>query len=83
MRKLFSIAIVLSMFISGIQCSVYETLTNLSRLQFKVGNVNGFQINGVSISNKSKIADFNALDLLNLIFSICTRFFACIFCIKC
>lgn len=66
MKRFFSIAILLSLVISGIQCSVYETMTNLSRLQFKVGNVNGFQINGVSISNKSKIADFNALDLINL-----------------
>ena len=55
MKRFFSIAIVLSLVISGIQCSVYETMTNLSRLQFKVGNVNGFQINGISISGKSKI----------------------------
>jgi hypothetical protein len=66
MKRFFSITILLALAISGIQCSVYETMTNLSRLQFKVGNVNGFQINGVSISNKSKIADFNALDLINL-----------------
>ena len=54
MKKLFSIAVILSLVISGIQCSVYQTLTNLSRLQFKVGQVNGFQINGVSITGKSK-----------------------------
>lgn len=66
MKRFFSITVLLALVISGIQCSVYETMTNLSRLQFKVGNVNGFQINGVSISNKSKIADFNALDLINL-----------------
>jgi hypothetical protein len=66
MKRFYLIAILLYLVISGIQCSVYETMTNLSRLQFKVGDVNGFQINGVSISNKSKIADFNALDLINL-----------------
>jgi hypothetical protein len=66
MKRFFSITILLALVVSGIQCSVYETMTNLSRLQFKVGDVNGFQINGVSISNKSKIADFNALDLINL-----------------
>ena len=66
MRKLFSIALVLSLVISGIQCSVYETLTNVSRLKFKVGDVNGFAINGVSITGKSKLADFGALDLLKL-----------------
>jgi hypothetical protein len=66
MKKLFFSAVLLSVVISGIQCSVYESFTNLSRLQFKVGEVDGFQINGVSISNKSKLGDFNPLDLINL-----------------
>ena len=66
MRKLFIASLVLSLLISGIQCSVYETLTNVSRLKFKVGAVNGFQINGVSFSGKSKLADFNALDAIKL-----------------
>jgi hypothetical protein len=66
MKRFFSLVVLLSLVISGIQCSVYETITNLSRLQFKVGNVNGFQINGISISGKSKISDFNPLDLLKL-----------------
>ncbi|MBK7629445.1 MAG: hypothetical protein IPJ23_01755 [Ignavibacteriales bacterium] len=66
MKKLFSITLLLALVISGIQCSVYETLTNLSRLQFKVGAVNGFQINGIPVSGKSKLSDFNPLDLLKL-----------------
>ncbi|HCY77079.1 MAG TPA: hypothetical protein DHV28_14245 [Ignavibacteriales bacterium] len=66
MRKFFLAAVILSLAISGIQCSVYETITNLSRLQFKLGNVNGFEINGISISGKSKLSDFSALDLLSL-----------------
>jgi hypothetical protein len=66
MKRFFLVVFLLPLVISGIQCSVYESFTNLSRLQFKVGDVNGFQINGVSISNKSKLSDFNTLDLLNL-----------------
>ncbi|MDY0082125.1 MAG: hypothetical protein RBR74_02975 [Ignavibacteriaceae bacterium] len=64
MKKYFSIVIILALVIGG--CSVYQTLTNLSRLQFKVGEVDGFNINGVSISGKSKLSDFNPLDLINL-----------------
>ncbi len=64
MKKYFSIIIILALVIGG--CSVYQTLTNLSRLQFKVGEVDGFNINGVSISGKSKLSDFNPLDLINL-----------------
>jgi hypothetical protein len=52
--------------ISGIQCSVYESITNISRLQFKVGSVNGFQISGINFSGKSKLNDFSAIDLLKL-----------------
>lgn len=66
MKKFILFTFLLTMIISGIQCSVYETLTNISRLKFKVGTVNGFQISGVSISGKSKIGDFNAIDLLKL-----------------
>jgi len=64
MKKYFSVVIILALVIGG--CSVYQTLTNLSRLQFKVGQVDGFKINGVSISGKSKLSDFNPLDLINL-----------------
>lgn len=66
MKRFFSTVIVLSFVLSGIQCSVYETLTNLSRLKFKVGAVNGFQISGISFSGKSKLTDFNPLDLLKI-----------------
>ena len=31
MKKFFTLAILLALVISGIQCSVYETLTNLSQ----------------------------------------------------
>ena len=66
MKRFFSFAILLSLMLSGIQCSVYETLTNLSRLKFKVGTVNGFQISGIPFSGKSKLSDFNPLDLLKI-----------------
>ena len=66
MKRFFSFAILLSLMLSGIQCSVYETLTNLSRLKFKVGAVNGFQISGIPFSGKSKLSDFNPLDLLKI-----------------
>ena len=66
MKRFFSFAILLSLILSGIQCSVYETLTNLSRLKFKVGTVNGFQISGIPFSGKSKLSDFNPLDLLKI-----------------
>ncbi len=48
------------------QCSVYQAITNLSRLQFKVGEVSGFRVNNIDISNKSSLTDFSPTDVLAL-----------------
>ena len=47
-------------------CSVYQTMVNLSRLKFKLGDVNNLTLNGINISNKKSISDFNATELLKL-----------------
>lgn len=66
MKKTIStIAIILIAF-TFYQCSIYQTLTNLSRLQFKIGEVNSFRVNDLDISNKSSINDFNPTDVLKL-----------------
>jgi len=63
MRLLISI---LSMVFLLTSCSVYETIANLSRLKFKLGEVNNFTISGINLSNKKSIQDFDPLELLNL-----------------
>ena len=65
MKRIFFSLVILIMF-SGINCSVYETIVNLSRLQFKLGDVNGFNVNGINISSKSKLEDFSPLEIINL-----------------
>lgn len=47
-------------------CSVYETMVNLSRLKFKLGNVANFTISGINFSNKKSLQDFNPLEVINL-----------------
>lgn len=47
-------------------CSVYETMVNLSRLKFKLGNIANFTISGINISNKKSLQDFNPLEVINL-----------------
>jgi hypothetical protein len=51
---------------TNLSCSVYQTIVNISRLQFKLGAVNNFTLNGVSISGKTKIQDFSATDILKI-----------------
>ena len=63
MRKIFLLISVIFLITS---CSVYQTIINLSRLQFKLGKVDNFQLGGIDISGKSKLEDFNFQDLLKL-----------------
>lgn len=64
MKKIILLSVLLLFTISG--CSVYETMVNLSRLQFKLGSVNNFIISGINISQKRSLQDFNPLELLTL-----------------
>lgn len=66
MKKQFLITATLLSVFTLYQCSVYQTITNLSRLQFKIGEVNSFRINDLDISDKTSLKDFTAADLLNL-----------------
>jgi len=66
MRKLVLIILSVAITFTIYQCSIYQTITNLSRLQFKLGEVNSFRVNDLDISNKSSLNDFNATDLIKL-----------------
>lgn len=63
MKKIF---LIIGLIFLVTSCSVYETIVNLSHLQFKLGDVNNFELNGIDISGKSKLEDFNFQDLLKL-----------------
>jgi len=70
MKKVLLLSI--AILFTSISCSVYETMVNLSRLQFKLGDVNNFTVSGIDISNKKSLQDFNALEILSLTQSIAT-----------
>ncbi|MEI7811170.1 MAG: hypothetical protein WCJ01_01960 [Ignavibacteria bacterium] len=72
--KKLSVYVILSCFIFLFDsCSVYQTFQNISRLKFKLGEVNGFIVDGVSISNKSGLQDFSAMDILKLTAGVANR----------
>lgn len=68
MKSYYIKILILSIFFSmlNISCSAYETFVNISRLKFKLGEVNGFQLNGVNISNKRKLEDFSPAEILRI-----------------
>lgn len=47
-------------------CTAVDTLTNLKRLQFKLGSVNNFNAAGVNIANVSSFSQIGILDIANL-----------------
>ena len=57
---------IISMIFLLTSCSVYQTMVNLSRLKFKLGDVNNLTLSGINISNKKSVSDFNAVELLKL-----------------
>ncbi|MDP4116911.1 MAG: hypothetical protein Q8903_12295, partial [Bacteroidota bacterium] len=59
---LYSLALLFAF--SSISCSVFNTISNLTRLKFKLADVNNFTLNGIPISNKAKVTDFGALDII-------------------
>ncbi|MEJ5262995.1 MAG: hypothetical protein WHT45_09970 [Ignavibacterium sp.] len=66
MKKFFLLSFFISISFIFYQCSIYQTMTNISRLQFKVGEVNSFRVNDIDISTKSSLNDFNPTDVLKL-----------------
>ena len=64
MKKILLLSITLMLTLTS--CSVYQTMVNLSRLKFKLGQVNNFTINGINLSGKKSLSDFNAIEMLKL-----------------
>ena len=63
-KKKILIISLIAIFITS--CGVYNSLMNLSKLKFKLGAVNNFKVGNIAVSNKSKLSDFGALDVLKL-----------------
>jgi len=74
LKKITFLFIIL-LLLSNLSCSVFQTMSNIGRLKFKLGNVSNFTLSGITVSNKSRLADFNALDLLKLSSSFAQRNF--------
>ncbi|HPO62965.1 MAG TPA: hypothetical protein PK762_07785 [Candidatus Kapabacteria bacterium] len=71
MKKYYVLVIAISIVGLLYSCSqikqITQTLTNLEKLQFKLGSVQGFKLYNVSLSDKKNISDFSALDAANFL----------------
>lgn len=48
-------------------CATLNALSGLSRIQFKLNNVQSVQLAGINIANKHSVTDFSVMDGLNLL----------------
>jgi len=67
-QEILFLVIIVSLF--SLSCSgVYDAITNIQRLQFKLDRVTGLSAAGVGFSNASKLTDFSLLDAAKLLSS--------------
>jgi hypothetical protein len=52
--------------LTNISCSVFQTIANISRLKFKLGEVNNFNLGGVNLAGKKSLNDLSIMEALNL-----------------
>lgn len=65
--KLLLLLLLLSFSLIQFSCTgAYDALTNLHRLQFKLGSVDNFDLAGIKIKSIRSISDFGAIDALKL-----------------
>lgn len=62
-KKVIGIVLVTAVIFGG--CSVYKSLANLGRLQYKLASTNSLTLAGVSLAGKSSINDFSTKDILS------------------
>ncbi len=60
MKKLLIVALIAVLFPS---CSVYQTFTNLSRLQYRLGEVQNVNLAGISFAGKKSVKDFSLVEI--------------------
>lgn len=68
MKKIFLGSIIFVMIFTS--CSVLQTAMNVSRLKFKIDNVNDFKVLGISIKDKKKLSDFGPFEIIKLTASV-------------
>ena len=59
-------------------CSLFQRFSqevnNISKLQFKLDQVNNFTLNSVKLSNISKVSDISAMDIMSLTKAISNKY---------
>jgi len=63
LRKIFLVILIIPLLYS---CSVIQTMQNVSRLKYKIESANDYRVQGITISDKKSLKDFNTIEILKL-----------------
>ncbi len=69
-NKIITLLLLAFLAIGLAQCSIYKTMVNISRLQFKLQSVQNFKVLNFSLNNKNSLKDFSPFDLIKLTSSL-------------
>jgi len=77
-KRVFAFAVLgIMVMLLFLSCATLQEITaafaNLKRLQFKIGQVHGFRLAGIDISNRSRLSDFTAMDGVRLFQAFMTK----------
>lgn len=65
-RNLIPVVVIVFFAVSNFGCTAMQSISNLERMQFKLGSVHNFRAAGINISNVRSLNDFNLLDAAKL-----------------
>ncbi|MCX7875786.1 MAG: hypothetical protein N2321_06415 [Melioribacteraceae bacterium] len=62
--KNISLFLLLSFIITG--CAILKSFNDISRLKFRINNLENFNLSGVSLNNKNSLKDFSLIEITKL-----------------
>ncbi len=66
-RKTYKLLIIIFVSFSILSsCSVYQTISNISRLKYKIYSATDYRIIGITIADKKSLKDFHSIELLKI-----------------
>ncbi|MFA5806223.1 MAG: hypothetical protein WC879_16425 [Melioribacteraceae bacterium] len=58
--------LILALFSIFSSCSVYQTISNISRLKYKIYSATDYKIIGITIADKKSLKDFHSIELFKI-----------------
>ncbi|MFM7158540.1 MAG: hypothetical protein ACKO0Y_12060, partial [Bacteroidota bacterium] len=65
-RLIFSFGLLCCVMLTFQGCSLFQQLSSMKQVQFRIGSLSGVTIGGVNVSGKQKVTDFTVSETISL-----------------